>query len=107
MSHATHSTQYLVLSAGQVSCTLGKGIGLDRLLKVLSTARYGPSKATEGIGREEGQVLQVQVPTALCGLTRPIHVELTIRRPDPTHRILTSILEWFLEYRHCVSGIAF
>ena len=36
-----HVVRYPVLSAGRVYGTFGRGIALDRLLKVLSTARYG------------------------------------------------------------------
>ena len=36
-----HTVHYPVLSAGQVSLTLGRGTAVDRLLKVPSTARYG------------------------------------------------------------------
>ena len=43
-----HTVHYPVLSARLVSLTLGSGTVLDRLLEVLSTARYGLSEATGG-----------------------------------------------------------
>ena len=58
-----HTVHYPVLSAGQVSLTLGRGTAVDRLLKVLSTARYRAPQATEGKGAEGHQVLQVSVHT--------------------------------------------
>ena len=58
-----HIVHYPVLSAGQVFGTLGRGTALDRLLKVLSTARYRTPQATEGQGAEGHQVLQVSVRT--------------------------------------------
>ena len=47
MEHVVH---YLVLSAGQVSLTFGRGTAVGRLLKVYNTARYGLLHPTEGIG---------------------------------------------------------
>ena len=36
-----HTVHYPVLSVGQVCSTSGRGTAVGRLLKVLSTARYG------------------------------------------------------------------
>ena len=58
-----HIVHYPVLSARQVFGTLGRGTAPDRLLKVLSTARYRTPQATEGKGAEGHQVLQVSVRT--------------------------------------------
>ena len=64
MAHTDLPTvRYPVLSAGQVSCNSGRGTALDRLLEVLSTARYRLTKATEGSGTEGRRVLQVKVRT--------------------------------------------
>jgi hypothetical protein len=81
MLHAHHTTpamehvvHYPVLSAGQVFHTLGRGTALARLLKVLSTARYRPAKASEGSGTEGHQVPQVSVYT-VHGLRYGVHDE--------------------------------
>ena len=57
------TVHYPVLSSGQVLCTLDRGTALAGLLKVLSTARYRPAKATEGSGTAGHQVPQVSVYT--------------------------------------------
>ena len=58
-----HTVHYPVLSAGQVSSTSGRGTAVDRLLKVLSTARYRAPQATEGKGTDGHLVLKVSVRT--------------------------------------------
>ena len=60
MQHVVH---YPVLSAGQVLHTLGRGTASDQLLEVFSTARYRHICATESVGTEGAQVLQVSVRT--------------------------------------------
>ena len=58
-----HTVHYPVLPAGLSSYTFGRGTAVDRLLKVLSTARYRAPQATEGKGTEGHQVLKVSVRT--------------------------------------------
>ena len=74
-----HTVHYPVLSAGQVSSTSGRGTAVDRLLKVLSTARYRAPQATEGKGAGGHQVLQVSVRT--------------VHRPRYGHALTTQLAE--------------